>query len=214
MPTGYTAFIEEGKVKTSKEFLHLCLRNFGVCARIRDNEFKVKDDYTQDISDGFQSSIDYHQENLKSAEERLKSILEMSDEDLCEKYITETKKNLKYYEEHYNQEMSNYADYLRIKEEIEKWDCDEKFSNIKDFAINQIEISIPKGSYYEDEMKKCGKATKEEFEKKKEEYRQSLIDAAQWDIDYHKTEMERCMKSKEECLAFYNQFKEDLEKLK
>lgn len=30
MPTGYTAYIEDGSITTGKEFLMLCLRNFGI----------------------------------------------------------------------------------------------------------------------------------------------------------------------------------------
>ena len=45
MPTGYTQMILDGKVKTPKEFLHLCLRNFGVCICMRDDSFDVDMDY-------------------------------------------------------------------------------------------------------------------------------------------------------------------------
>lgn len=36
MPTGYTAFIEDGTVTTGKEFLLLCSRAFGIALDIRD----------------------------------------------------------------------------------------------------------------------------------------------------------------------------------
>ena len=214
MPTGYTAFIEDGKVRTAKEFLHLCLRNFGVCSRIRDNEFSVKDDYTQDISDGFQSDIDYHQKNLDEAWERLKTIQQMSEEELCEKYITETKGKIKDLRRGQTKEVGNYADYLRIKESIENWECSEEFQSIKDFAIKQIDISIPRTSYYDDELAKIGKPTAESFQERKDEYLKSLISDAQWDIDYHSGEIDRTLKLRDECLDFYKRFKEELENLK
>lgn len=215
MPTGYTSFIEDGKVKTAKQFLHLCLRNFGICIRMRDDDLKLTDDYTKDLIDSFQKDLDYHQRNLDDAKERLKTIQEMSDNELCAKYIKETTEKIKDYQKMYAQDMSNYGDYLRIKEEIENWDCDERFQNIKEFAINQIEISIPSSTdYYKKLMKKCGKPTKEGYEEKKEEYRNSLIADAEWDIKYHTEEIDRILKQKEDCLKFYQQFKEELEKLK
>ena len=64
MPTGYTAFIENGKVKTAKQFLHLCLRAFGICVRMRDDSLEVEDDYTPKIIDGYQKDIEYHQKYL------------------------------------------------------------------------------------------------------------------------------------------------------
>ena len=214
MPTGYTAFIEDGKVRTPKEFLHLCLRNFGVCSRIRDNEFSVKDDYTQDITDGFQKDIDYHQKNLDEARERLKTIQEMSEEELCGKYITETKEKIKDLQRGQTKELGNYADYLRIKEGIENWQCSEEFQSIKDFALNQIDISIPRSSYYDDELAKIGKPTAEGFQERKEEYLKSLIADAEWDINYHSDEIDRTLKLRDECLDFYKRFKEELENLK
>ena len=95
MPTGYTTFIEEGKVRTAKQFLHLCLRNFGVCSHMRDESLELKDDYTKDIIKGYQQDIDYHQKNLDEARKRLKTIQEMSEADLCKKYIKETKEKIK-----------------------------------------------------------------------------------------------------------------------
>lgn len=214
MPTGYTAFIEDEKVRTPKEFLHLCLRNFGVCSRIRDKEFSVKDDYTQDIIDGFQKDIDYHQKYLDEARERLKTVQEMSEEELCGKYITETKEKIKDLQKGQTKELGNYADYLRIKEGIENWECSEEFQNIKDFAINQIDISIPRSSYYDDELAKIGKPTSEGFQERKEEYLKSLIADAEWDIKYHSDEIDRTLKLRDECLDFYKRFKEELENLK
>jgi hypothetical protein len=214
MPTGYTSFIEDGKVRTPKEFLHLCLRNFGVCSHMRDESLELKDDYTKDISDGFQKDIDYHQKNLDEARERLKTIQEMSEEELCGKYITETKKKIKDLQRGQTKEMGDYADYLRIKEGIENWECSEEFQNIKDFALNQIDISIPRTSYYDDELAKIGKPTVEGFKERKDEYLKSLIADAEWDINYHSGEIDRTLKLRDECLDFYKRFKEELENLK
>ena len=36
MPTGYTSYIQDGDITTGKDFLKLCLRNFGVAINMRD----------------------------------------------------------------------------------------------------------------------------------------------------------------------------------
>ena len=41
MPTGYTAFIEDGDITTGREFLLLCSRNFGVAIDVRDEPLSV-----------------------------------------------------------------------------------------------------------------------------------------------------------------------------
>lgn len=213
MPTGYTSFIENGKVKTAKQFLHLCLRNFGVCMRLRDNALELEDDYSEELEKSYQSEIDYHKKNLEIAKKKLKIIREMSDEEVFKRYTSELKKKIKSYKKESVKRAGDYSDYLRIKGVIERWDCDEKFKSIKEFAIDQIDISIPNGNYYEEELKKCGDPTREGFEKNKEEYIASMIESAQWDIDYHAREMERSIKAKNECLEFYRQFTQELEML-
>lgn len=214
MPTGYTSFIENGKVKTAKQFLHLCLRAFGVCINMRDDGLEVKDDYTKDLLKGFQQDIDYHKKRLKIAEKKLSEIKSISEEELCEKYIKETKERIKDLQKGQTDEFNKYGDYLRIRESIKNWDCNPEFQGVKDFALEQIRISIPTGSYYEEELAKMGEPTKEGFQEKKEEYLQKLIDDVQWDVNYHTEELEKAIQRRDDKLKFYNEFKEDLNKLK
>jgi len=212
MPTSYTSFIENGKVKDAKTFLHLCLRGFGVCTKLMDRPLEIQDDYTEDLTQSYQHSIDYHQMMLDGEKSNLEKIQNMSDDELCEKYISETKDRIKTLEKARQKDLENYADYLKIKEEIESWNCDEEFEGLKKFAIDQIDISINKSSYYDDELAKCGEPTKEGFEKTKEDYRNSLIEDAEWHINYHSKEIKRLQENKADSLRIYAKFKEDLKK--
>ena len=45
MPTGYTAYIEDGSITTGKEFLKLCSRAFGVAIDIKDEPLSVLHQY-------------------------------------------------------------------------------------------------------------------------------------------------------------------------
>lgn len=213
MPTGYTSFIEDGKVKTAKQFLHLCLRNFGVCIMMRDDSLELKDDYTKDLLKSYQSDIDYHQKKLEDARKELDRIQQMSEEEFCAQYIADTTRDIEYYKKHLDQQNSNLAEYLRIREGIKNWDCDEKFQNIKDFAINQIDISMDKSDHYEEALKKCGEPTREGFLKVKDEYTKKVLDHAKWDVDYHTKELESAIRRRDENLAFYNEFKESIANL-
>lgn len=214
MPTGYTCFIENGKVRTAKQFLHLCLRAFGVCINMRDDSLEVKDDYTKDLLKSYQGDIDYHQKHLKDAQKELERIQQMSEEELCAQYIEDTNRDIKYYTKQNNQQNGNLAEYSRIKEGIQSWDCDEKFKSIKEFALNQIDISMDKSDYYDEALKKCGEPTREGFLKVKDEYIKKIVDHAQWDVDYHTEELEKAIKRRDENLTFYKEFKEELNKLK
>lgn len=214
MPTGYTSFIENGKVKSAKQFLHLCLRAFGVCTDMRDSSLEVKDDYTKDILNGSQQDIDYHKELLERAEQRLSEIKNLSEEELRERYIKETKERIKNLQKCQTHEFSKYGDYLRIRESIKDWDCDPEFQKVKDFALHQIDISIPDDSYYEERLAEIGAPTNEGFQERKEQYLQKLIDEAQWDVNYHREEMENAIRRRDEKIRYYNGFKKELNKLK
>ena len=214
MPTGYTSFIEDGKVKTAKQFLHLCLRNFGVCINMKDDSLKLTDDYTEDISKGYQEDINYHKRQLTSAEKKLSEIKSISEEELCKKYIKETSDNIQYYLKAEDKRSKNNKKYLEIRSAIEAWDCNPEFQSIKDFALNQIDISMDKGDYYQKAIEKYGEPTREGFQQRKEEYLQKLIDDTQWDVNYHTEELEKAIKRRDDNLKFYNEFKKELNKVK
>ena len=214
MPTGYTSFIENGKVKSAKQFLHLCLRAFGVCTDMRDSSLEVKDDYTKDILNGSQQDIDYHKELLERAEQRLSEIKSLSEEELCVRYIKETKKRIEDIQRCQTHEFSKYGDYLRIRKSIRDWDCDPEFQKVKVFALDQIDISIPDDSYYEEKLAEIGAPTNEGFQERKEQYLQKLIDEAQWDVNYHREEMKNAIRRRDEKIRYYNGFKKELNKLK
>ena len=122
MPTGYTQMIIDEKVKTPKEFLHLCLRNFGVCVCMRDDEFKVEEDYTPKIMEFYQSDVDYHKERLQSAENRLKQIKQLTDDELYQMYIAQYGKDKQYYEEAIKRDTALNAKFDQFSEAIKNWE--------------------------------------------------------------------------------------------
>ena len=205
--------IIDGKVKTPKEFLHLCLRNFGVCVCMREDEFKVEEDYTPKIMEFYQSSVDYHKERLQSAEEQKEKILKLTDEELYQKYTAQYGKDKQYYEEAIKRDTALNAKFDRFYEAIDKWECSPEYNNIKAFALDQLNTSKESTNYWEEELAKIGDLSREGFESRKDDYRQKLIDNSQWDIDYHTKEMKSAESRMAEVVSFYHFFKQELEKL-
>ena len=158
MPTGYTSFIENGKVKDAKRFLHLCLRAFGVLAFMRDESLEVKDDYTDDIIKDYENDKRYHQKCLKQAEMDLADARGMTDDELYEMFIEEESHDA---DSQANQSQRNEL-YDKIAGEIRDWDCDSELEGLKSFALEQIEIS----KYYEKLPKPSLLATQEFIEDK------------------------------------------------
>jgi hypothetical protein len=205
MPTGYTSFIENGKVKDAKQFLHLCLRAFGVLAFMRDESLEVKDDYTDDIIKDYENDKRYHQKCLKQAEMDLAKARNLTDDDLYEMFIKEESHDA---DSQANQSQRNEI-YDQIAGEIRDWDCDSELEGLKNFALEQIEIS----KYKPDTSGQIHTSKEEFLKEKRDEYRKRVIDNAQWDVDYHTKELKRVEQSYEDRVAYYTKVREELKKL-
>ena len=214
MPTGYTQMIINDKVKTAKEFLHFCLRAFGVCSDMRDDEFVPEDDYTEKIRNATQADIDYHSDKLKSAEQELERIQQLTDDDLYQMYVDQNAKDKTYYEECLEENGRNNAKYEKMLEEIRPWECHPDCEAVKNFAVDQLERSKEDIGYFQEKLDEIGDLSRESFQERKEEFRDELLNHARWSVNFYKEEMNRAVKRQQEKLNFYRKFKEDLEKLK
>ena len=211
MPTGYTQQIIDDTVKTPKEFLHLCLRNFGVCISMRDMPFDSQGDYTPYIKKFYQDSMDYHAKALENAKAEYERVINLSDDDFYEMYVERFSHNREYYQERTDKTKKQNAQYQSFYDTIKNWDCSEEFSNIKKFALDQIDISKEAEDYYADELSK-EMLTKEEFISEGK-YKEELLKNSKWDIDYHQKELDEITKNMNDALAFYERFKKEIDKL-
>jgi len=214
MPTGYTQMIIDGEVKTPKDFLHLCLRNFGILYFLGDKPMDVRGDYTQDIMKSTQVNIDYHKKLMEEAQERLKRIQEMSDDDLYQKYVQEKSAYKKSCEDIIRENEGINAKYADFAEKIRNWECSSDYESVKNFALDQLNISKESTRYWEEELAKIGDLSREDFEQRKEEYKKKLLDCANWDVQYHQKEMENAISEQTRRINYYHFFKQELEKLK
>ena len=211
MPTGYTQPIIDGTVKTPKEFLHLCLRNFGICISMRDMPLDSQEDYTEYIKKYYQDSLSHHVEELAYARKEYERINNLSDDELYEIYVKRFSDDRDYYQKRTDEIKNQNAKYQSFYDAIKNWDCSEEFSNIKKFALDQINISKDDEDYYTDELSK-EMLTKEEFISEGK-YKEELLKNSKWDIDYHQKELDCVIKNMNDTLAFYEHFKKEIDKL-
>ena len=214
MPTGYTQPIIDGTVKTPKEFLHLCLRNFGICISMRDMPFDAQQkDYTECIRKYYQDAMGYHAKALENAKAEYERVINLSDDELYEMYVERFSDDRDYYQKRTDEIKTQNAKYQSFYDAIKNWDCSEEFSNIKKFALDQIDISKEDEDYYADELSKK-MLTKEEFiSGGKNEYEEDLLKNAISDISYHQKELDTEIKTMNNVLAFYESFRKEIEKL-
>lgn len=74
MPTGYTAGVADGTIKTFREFALTCARAFGACVMLKDEPL------SSEIPEF--EPCDYHSKELQKDERELAKILAASDEEL------------------------------------------------------------------------------------------------------------------------------------
>ena len=212
MPTGYTQQIIDGTVKTPKEFLHLCLRNFGVCISMRDMPLDTPQvDYTEYIKRYYQDTIGYYSKTLENAKKEYARISNLSDDDLYEMYVKKFSDNRDYYQKRTDVTKKQNAKYQSFYDAIENWDCSEEFNNIKKFALDQIDISKDDEDYYADELSK-EMLTKEEFISEGK-YKEELLKATESDVEYNQERLDHVTKDMNDTLAFYERFKKEIDKL-
>lgn len=213
MTTGYTQQIIDGTVKTPKEFLHLCLRNFGVCVSMKDKPLNLQGDYTEYIKKYYQDLIGYHAKALENAKKEYARISNLSDDDLYEMYVKIFSGDRDYYRKRTNEIKKQNSKFQSFYDAIKNWDCSEEFSNIKKFALNQIDISKDDEEYYADELSK-EMFTKEEFiSNNKSKCKENLLKQIKWDIEYHQERLDAITKDMNNDLTFYERFKKEIEKL-
>ena len=128
-------------------------------------------------------------------------------------YVERFSHNREYYQERTDKTKKQNAQYQSFYDAIKNWDCSEEFSNIKKFALDQIDISKEAEDYYADELSK-EMLTKEEFiSNGKSKYEEDLLKNAISNISYHQKELDEITKKMNDTLAFYERFKKEIEKL-
>ena len=147
MPTGYTAFIENKQCNSAKQFLKLCLRNFGVLGKYKDEPLSL--DFEPDFTNENENFlIKNNENNLEKYKNELKEFDDLSYDEKLSKIKEGCLKQLNFYKKLYDEGAEINARYDDFIEAIEDWDCSEDFKQIKEFAINQCKISKENLNYY------------------------------------------------------------------
>ena len=174
--TGYTNFIQNGKVTTATDFLKLCLRNFGVLMHLRDEP--LSPDIPRELP-----KDDYNERKLAEAKEKLAKYNEMSSKEWEEKLAEKLKSEEEYADKH-DKEVDDFASKLNaIKAGVLAWPCGNEYGSVKKFALEQIEMSMPtKSTWVYDTVKHLKEITPED-------YRKECIKEVEHEIEYHTKEV-------------------------
>lgn len=176
MPTGYTAYIEDGEITTGKEFLKLCIRAFGVAIDQKDESLSCPA-YVKIEPDN------YYEKRYNEAIDKLKLAKDMTFDEALQQmreYYSERISNYKHYVE---KEIEKNNKYQKIRDEIEEWIPPTKDHNgIKEFALNQIDMCMTKQKYI-DEYIELSKEVLDDSKEAVEKYHTEYINDCQKELD-------------------------------
>lgn len=136
MPTGYTCYIEDGDIKTGKDFLMLCTRAFGIALDVRDEPLSVP------TPTKFYPS-QYSTERLNRAKKNVEYWENITLDEAREIYIQRHREKV----ESSKRILQRYLDinekYDKVRREVESWNPPtEEHEGIKKFALEQIDMCI------------------------------------------------------------------------
>lgn len=175
MPTGYTAYIEDGSIDNGKDFLKLCSRAFGVAVDIKDEPLSVP------TPTKFEESPYYKEYFVKSLK-KLCEFLELSDDEIANKRYEEYLKSIEYYKKCIENHTALNEKYKKIRGEVGAWTPPtDAHRNIKNFAFEQIDMCMPS----EDIIEACRQKLETPFDDSKdtnELYKKDRIESLWWDV--------------------------------
>jgi len=175
MPTGYTAkLVEQGQ--TFQEFVLTCARAFGACISLRDEPNETP------IPDKFEPST-YHAEQIKEAEEKLKSLKAMTLTQQLEFGMVEKDADNARYKEYIQKNTDENNRLTAMALMVGAWvPPTPEHTELKAFMLQQIKVSMSNSDYWDKQLK-------ESEEKPVISYYEEAVATVERDIKYHTKEL-------------------------
>lgn len=155
----YTHLIDNGTITNVKDFLTLCLRDFGVAFELRDTSLSLESIYNLRNS---LNTVDctYQSRNMSSCYEDLRKLRKLFEDKnewdkAYKEYVLDIINSLEHYKAVQEENQSLIKKYQKFISQIESWECSPDFIGIKQFAINQLTWPTDDGDFYAKEIERC-----------------------------------------------------------
>ena len=203
--TGYTSCVVDGRVTDAKEYLSMCLHAFGVMIKYRD------DPITKDLPDSIPMDT-YYVNRIDEVKRELEKVKARTDDEWREDLKKSLENEKAKYEEAKKEIQAETERIENMRKQVEAWDCDYPISDVKKFALEQLDMTKPYGvEWYEDTIKELEHAINDEarFQQWKKNRIKSLEDDLKFTIKHADEDRANNKKANE----YLSQFKKELEKL-
>ena len=135
MPTGYTAGIMDGSIQTFQEFATICMRAFGACVHLKDEDPSTP--YTPRVPS------DYYHKQIVEYQKQLLSLEKMDLSKYTMNKLKTLRQEIKRIEGTIKKRDEQRIILLKMLEEVKIWTPPtSKHKEFKEFMINQLVITI------------------------------------------------------------------------
>lgn len=192
MPTGYTAGIIDGKITTFPQFAKQCMKAFGACMHMRDENMDVE--YKECVPSN------YYSEEISKAKLLLKGAKELSDKSIIANKKKELRRSKLYHTNKIKEVTNSEVKLYDLLKKAKDWQPPTKeHESLKEFMIEQLQktIDFDCGTKYHEKALKQIDIDLLNINPKV--IREELLKEANKDISYNtqrlKEEVDRCNES-------------------
>ena len=210
----YTTFIEKGEITNARDFMKLCLRNFGIMQEHYQDPISLESVLEKNFDVETNSSYQRYVQNLDDEYQRLKELIHQQEDEeslniAYNKYVADINQSISDYKKAMVKRIEENKVYEKYIKEIQKWDCSPQYENIKNFAIEQCTNALNNISFYDREIKRYKELLvdpKASFEK----HMKSMMDVTRQSIDMYAKLINRCVASLKDRKEFFEKFMEEV----
>lgn len=136
MPTGYTHSVQDGTVTELKDFAMICVRAFGLCIDMRDDDLRTP------IPESFPLDTSYEDKSIEEAENTIKKLRAMTPQEILDAEKESYENDKAEYEERNRRKQEEKNRYIAMRLKVEAWSPPAELWQLKEFMISQLNESI------------------------------------------------------------------------
>lgn len=210
----YTTFIEQGKINNARDFMKLCLCNFGIMQEHYQDPLSLESVLEKNFDVETNSSYQRYVKNLDNEYQRLKEFIHQQEDKTCydiafREFVAGIEKSIADYKKAIVKRTSENKMYEKYIEKIQKWNCSPQYENIKKFAIEQCTNALNEVSFYTNQINKYEKELanpRDSFD----DYLETMIYFTRQSIDMYAKSINTCVNSLKERKEFFDNFMKEV----
>jgi hypothetical protein len=174
MSTGYTCYIEDGRISTLRDYALICARAFGACVMLRDEAF------VPGVVPNVSENSTYHQERLDEAILDMRKIDELNREQIIEMAFDEYRTELLEWNASLEKHYALQKKYDDMYAQVLAWAVPIEYTKLKEFMLQQIDTSRDDDKYILAREPKLAEP---------DEWLAAKVRSIRWNIEYHTKEL-------------------------